>query len=54
MKQINKRNVWAWDGNKEFPTLTPSFKLVGAHVVHLFFTRGTINLLADSTVVLEA
>ena len=48
-------HVWGWDGNREAPTLTPSFMLSGdpAFKVHLFFQAGKINLLPDSTVTLE-
>jgi hypothetical protein len=56
MQQVNGRNVWGWDGNREAPTLTPSFVLDWGNGmrVHLFFTKGKINLLSDSTVTLEA
>lgn len=55
MQQVNNRNVWAWDGNKEQPTLTPSWIVdcSPAYRIHLFFTQGKINLLSDSTVTLE-
>jgi hypothetical protein len=55
IQQVNGRNVWGWDGNKEQPTLTPSFLLnyLPAYRIHLYFTKGKINLLSDSTVVLE-
>lgn len=51
------RNVWGWDGNKEVPTLSPSWLIEWANPkefrVHLFFQNGKINLLSDSTVTLE-
>jgi hypothetical protein len=48
-------NVWAWDGNKDAPTLSPSFALDAGTGwrVHLFFQNGKINLCSDSTVKLE-
>lgn len=59
--QIDGRNVWAWNGNREAPTLTPSFlmdygKRNGEQMtkVHLFLTDGKINLLGDSNVELIA
>ncbi len=52
------RNIWAWDGNKEIPTLTPSWLMdyPGDYPIriHLFFTKGKINLLGDSNVELIA
>jgi hypothetical protein len=50
-----KRPVWAWDGNRETLTLSPSY-LVDCSPqwkIHLYFTNGKINLLEDSTVTLE-
>jgi hypothetical protein len=52
----NDFNVWAWNGNKDKPTLTPSWLLNWssgnnpAIRIHLFFTDGKINLLPDSNV----
>jgi hypothetical protein len=48
-------NVWGWDGNREAPTLTPSFLVRWGgtpFMAHLFLQAGKVNLLADSTVVL--
>ncbi|MEM3857517.1 MAG: DUF6527 family protein [Thermoprotei archaeon] len=53
--QINNRNVWSWDGNKEAPTLTPSFLYHDQDVrIHLFLKHGKIELLPDSTAKLVA
>lgn len=53
-------HVWAWDGDTERPTLTPSYlarlpwgddqRLVR---VHLYLRAGRIDLLSDSTVTLD-
>ncbi len=52
--QVNRRNVWAWDGNKEQPSLSPSYLMDMDEVkVHLYFIKGKIILLSDSTVVLK-
>ena len=54
--QVNGRNVWKWDGNREAPTLTPSWLCdmsygKGKNIrIHLLFTRGKIALLGDSNV----
>ena len=50
-----KDNVWAWDGNRDAPTLAPSFlcEYPGAQPpvrVHLFLNAGRISLCSDSTV----
>jgi hypothetical protein len=42
---------WQWDGNRDAPTLSPSF-LCRDKGVHLFFTAGHIALCGDSTVTL--
>jgi hypothetical protein len=49
------KNVWQWDGNREAPTLTPSFALDSGMgwKAHLYFTAGKIVLAPDSTVTLE-
>lgn len=52
--------LWGWDGNREAPTLTPSFlsnfpsskNSEGARI-HLFLRKGKIDLCGDSTVVLK-
>lgn len=48
----NRANVWAWNGNKEAPTLTPSYYFLGRNdpkkrypdwpAVHIFVTNGRI------------
>jgi hypothetical protein len=46
-------NVWGWDGNREAPTLRPSF--LGKrdrYRIHLHLTAGKIDLCGDSTLVL--
>ena len=47
--------VWGWDGNREAPSLDPSFlwnpapyKHPGWPTVHLYLRRGKIDLCADS------
>lgn len=55
-------HVWGWDGNVESPTLKPSFlgqeknkegQTIRPYRLHLFFTKGQIDLLGDSTVTLH-
>lgn len=59
--QVDGRNVWAWDGSWEAPTLTPSFLCIDedplldgnrehALRVHLFLKAGCIELCSDSNV----
>jgi hypothetical protein len=51
---VNGQHVWSWDGNREAPTLTPSYLCEGgpfAARVHLFLVAGKIRLCPDSTVV---
>jgi hypothetical protein len=53
--QIEGRNVWKWDGNREHPTISPSFlcdMLADGFRIHLFLIAGKIDLLSDSTVTL--
>ena len=48
----NRANVWAWDGNREAPSLTPSYYFLGRQdpkgrypdwpAVHIHLTRGVI------------
>lgn len=42
-------NIWSWDGNRENPTIRPSF-LVPAYRLHCFVTNGKIDVLPDSQV----
>lgn len=47
--------IWGWDGNRDAPTLTPSFFAEDGVVrVHLFLRAGKIELCADSTVEVKA
>jgi hypothetical protein len=53
-------HVWSWDGNQESPTLSPSYLvrfcwpgLEGEQVVHLYLRDGQIDLLGDSTAILD-
>jgi len=48
-KTVDGRNIWAWDGNREAPTLTPSFGCELSPVsrssasrvyVHIYLTAG--------------
>lgn len=57
----DRANVWEWDGSRDAPTLTPSFlgverdrkgRTVRPFRVHLYLTKGRIDLLSDSTVTL--
>lgn len=43
--------VWAWDGNRENPTLTPSFlsDQRPAGKLHLFVRKGGLDILPDTT-----
>ena len=52
LDKINGWYVWNWDGNKEAPTLTPSYLIdqLPNYRIHLYFTKGKIDLLKDSTV----
>lgn len=39
------RNVWGWDGNREAPSLTPSFECAWAGTtvrIHIYLTAGKI------------
>lgn len=47
--QSSGSNVWQWDGNRENPTLTPSFLWPDGRL-HLFVVKGNLNILPDSTV----
>jgi hypothetical protein len=56
-------NVWGWDGNRESPTLQPSFLAVEVdkkgrtarpYRAHLFVRDGKIELCGDSTVTLHS
>ena len=42
-------NVWAWDGDRENPTIRPSLLAPDYHF-HCYVTRGKIELLSDSRV----
>ena len=44
-----KVNVWTWDGNKEEPTITPSFLLPDFRL-HLYVRKGKLDILPDTTV----
>lgn len=57
----DKANLWGWDGNREAPTLTPSFlaqernkkgEIIRPYRMHSFLRAGQIDLCGDSTVVL--
>lgn len=46
---INGKPVWGWDGNREHPTLTPSFLMDHPPVhLHLFIRSGRVELCGDS------
>ena len=42
-------NIWFWDGNRENPTIRPSFR-VPAYYFHCYVTNGKIDVLSDSHV----
>lgn len=50
------KGIWAWDGNLDAPTLTPSFLYLGGMGksgrdwprIHLYLTAGKPNVLGDS------
>ena len=42
-------NVWGWDGDRENPTLTPSFVWSEGRL-HLFVRHGNLEILPDTTV----
>ncbi len=49
-----ERNVWEWNGNRENPTLTPSFLIEENQVhkrFHCFVRDGKIDVLPDSEVI---
>ena len=45
----NVDNIWQWDGNRENPTIRPSF-LVPDYHFHCYVTNGKIDVLSDSRV----
>lgn len=49
-EKVRGRNVWGWDGDKENPTLSPSFghgQIEDGWYVHLFLKNGEIQPCAD-------
>lgn len=46
--QSNANNVWQWDGDRENPTLNPSFLWPDGRM-HLFVVKGSLNILLDTT-----
>ena len=42
-------NIWSWDGNRENPTIRPSFLVPNYHF-HCYVTNGKIDVLSDSRV----
>jgi len=55
-KRSDRANVWGWDGNREAPSITPSFlaREGRPYVMHSFLRAGQLELCADSTVILNA
>ena len=39
----SRQSIWAWDGNVEAPTLTPSINCVGGCGWHGFITAGVMR-----------
>lgn len=54
-KQEDKANVWGWDGNREAPTILPSFLAAKdrPYLMHSYLTAGKLALCGDSTVVVD-
>lgn len=50
----SRENVWNWDGNREKPSITPSFLLYGSNDgkgrLHLFVRAGKLDILGDTSV----
>jgi len=42
-------NIWQWDGDKENPTITPSFHWFDGGL-HLFVRHGALDILPDTTI----
>jgi len=42
-------NIWQWDGDKENPTITPSFRWIDGGL-HLFVRHGSLDILPDTTI----
>jgi hypothetical protein len=57
----DRANIWGWDGNREAPTLTPSYlaldvkngETIRPYRMHSFLRSGRIELCGDSTVTLH-
>lgn len=57
-KANDRANVWGWDGNREAPTILPSFlaldvkdgKKLRPYRMHSFLRAGQLELCGDSTV----
>ncbi len=45
-------NVWYWNGNKEKPSIQPSFRMVFPDytMIHLFVLDGKLDILSDTTI----
>jgi hypothetical protein len=60
-KANDRANVWGWDGNRDAPTLSPSFlalmekngNAIRPYQAHFFLRAGKIDLCGDSTVSLH-
>lgn len=58
----DRANVWGWDGDRAVPSLTPSFlgvekdkkgRVIRPYRLHSYLTRGKLDVLSDSTVILH-
>lgn len=58
----DRAHVWGWDGNETAPTLRPSFlgmendkkgRTIRPYRMHSYLTAGRLEILNDSTVVLD-
>lgn len=48
----NRANIWGWDGDRNAPTLSPSFLCEDRGIrVHLLINKGKIDICSDSNVV---
>lgn len=60
-KANDRANVWGWDGNREAPTLMPSYlaldvkngKRIRPYRMHSYLRAGKLDVLSDSTVALH-
>ena len=49
LSSVDGKNTWSWDGNRENPSLNPSFLWADGRL-HLFVRNGNLDILGDTTV----